>query len=121
VVVVHVYIKVSGWNFSEKVKSGTMVVITSTVGDASPPPRKRVRQTTTDLPLSSPSKEKPNGHRLFAPFRALGLITNRVPFVLQARSHKGAVDGPRVHLLTCLGKSWAMWEGDKMSLLFVGK
>ena len=64
------------------------------------------------------SKQEP---RLFAPFRALGLITNSVPFVLQTRSHKGATDGPRLHLLTCLGKAWAMWEGGKMGLLFVGK
>ncbi len=51
---------------------------------------------------------------------ALGLITNHIPFVLQTRSHKGATDGPKVHLLTCLGKSWALWEGGKMTLLFVG-
>ncbi|KAG5730582.1 hypothetical protein E4T56_gene21024, partial [Termitomyces sp. T112] len=39
--------------------------------------------------------------RLFVPFRALGLITNYVPFVLQRRA-------------------WALWEGGKMTLLFVG-
>lgn len=54
------------------------------------------------------------------PFRALGLITNHVPFVLQTRSFKGATEGPRIHILTCLGKSWALWEGVKMTLLFVG-
>ncbi|KAJ7632781.1 Utp21 specific WD40 associated putative domain-containing protein [Roridomyces roridus] len=79
-----------------------------------PPPRKRLRQ---DLPSTRTTKREP---RLFVPFRALGLITNDVPFVLQTRSYKGATEGPRIHLLTCLGKSWALWEGGKMGLLFVG-
>ncbi|KAF7778503.1 hypothetical protein Agabi119p4_2848 [Agaricus bisporus var. burnettii] len=81
------------------------------VDSASPPPRKRLR---TD---AATAIHKP---RLFAPFRALGLITNHVPFALQTRSYKGATDGPRVHILTCLGKAWALWEGGKMTLLFVG-
>ena len=80
-----------------------------------PPPRKRARIEASD---PSSSTQEP---RLFAPFRALGLITNNVPFVLQTRSHKGATDGPRIHLVTCLGKAWAMWEGGKMGLLFVGE
>ena len=82
---------------------------------SSPPPRKRARVESSD---TRPAKQDP---RLFAPFRALGLITNSVPLVLQTRTHKGATDGPRIHLLTCLGKSWAMWEGGKMGLLFVGE
>jgi U3 small nucleolar RNA-associated protein 21 len=86
-----------------------------------PPPRKRIRadplvQPSPTVVPETISKEP----RLFAPFRALGLITNHVPFVLQTRSHKGSTDGPRLHLLTCLGKAWAMWEGGKMGLLFVG-
>ncbi|TCD62177.1 hypothetical protein EIP91_007261 [Steccherinum ochraceum] len=85
-----------------------------TVEDDLPlPPRKRTRISSS----ARPSKAAP---RLFAPFRALGLITNHVPFVLQTRSQKGATEGPRLHVLTCLGKSWAMWEGGKMGLLFVG-
>ncbi|KAH8106793.1 Utp21-domain-containing protein [Cristinia sonorae] len=76
------------------------------------PPRKRTRVDTTTSQGSS--------SKLFVPFRALGLITNRIPFVLQTRSQKGATDGPRLHILTCLGKSWAMWEGGKINLLFVG-
>lgn len=78
-----------------------------------PPPRKRVRKDTAPTSL----KKEP---RLFVPFRALGLVTNHIPLVLQTRSHKGATDGPRVHILTCLGKAWALWEGGKMGLLFVG-
>ena len=78
------------------------------------PPRKRVKTDSTKLKTT---KEP----RLFAPFRALGLITNHVPFVLQTRSYKGATDGPTLHLLTCLGRSWAMWEGGRMTLQFVGE
>ena len=78
------------------------------------PPRKRTRiESTVGQQNSAP--------KLFAPFRALGLISNHVPFVLQTRSQKGATEGPRLHILTCLGKSWALWEGGKMSLLFVGE
>lgn len=102
-------------------------------GTEATPPRKRQRQVESQannddsLQKSQTMKRNvvptkaPKGARLFAPFRALGLITNHVPFVLQARSHKGATDGPRVHILTCLGRSWALWEGGKMGLLFVGK
>ncbi|KAI0062315.1 Utp21-domain-containing protein [Artomyces pyxidatus] len=83
-----------------------------------PPPRKRIRAEASERPKTSPPAANPN--RLFAPFRALGLITNHVPFVLQSRTFKGATDGPRIHLLTCLGTSWALWDGGKMGLLFVG-
>jgi len=102
-----------------------MVTIVTQLQDndmAEPRPRKRIRGDPSVL--ESPSTESPNVFhkepRLFVPFRALGLITNQVPFVLQTRSHKGSTDGPRIHLLTCLGKAWAMWEGGKMGLLFVG-
>ncbi|KAJ6630596.1 Utp21-domain-containing protein [Mycena sp. CBHHK59/15] len=89
-------------------------MVASTSSGDTPPPRKRLRQ-------NPPSKRKAQQEpHLFVPFRALGLITNHVPFILQTRSYKGATEGPRIHLLTCLGKSWAMWEGGKMGLLFVG-
>ncbi|KAF5389950.1 hypothetical protein D9757_003621 [Collybiopsis confluens] len=78
------------------------------------PPRKRQRQADYK------SAKSKHDNRLFVPFRALGLITTHIPFVLQTRSHKGATDGPRIHILTCLGKSWALWNGAKMDLLFVG-
>ncbi|KAJ3552995.1 hypothetical protein NM688_g3858 [Phlebia brevispora] len=81
--------------------------------ETSPPPRKRVR-------VDGVQRSTPKEPRLFAPFRALGLITNHVPFVLQTRSYKGSTTGPTLHLVTCLGKSWAMWEGGKMTLQFVG-
>ena len=78
-------------------------------------PIKRARRSVSLEPSSSQS------HRLFAPFRALGLVTNHVPFALQTRTFKGSSSGPQVHILTCLGNSWLLWEGGKMTLLFVGK
>jgi U3 small nucleolar RNA-associated protein 21 len=91
--------------------------------EATLPAPKRVRSSptttlTTPHPLVS---ETLNSRRLFAPFRALGLITNQVPFALQVRAVKGSAAGPRLHILTCLGNSWALWEGEKMTLLFVGR
>ncbi|KAG7447991.1 Utp21-domain-containing protein [Guyanagaster necrorhizus] len=80
------------------------------------PPRKKIRRNASSISVQKRRAEP----RLFVPFRALGLVTNHIPFVLQTRSYKGATDGPRVHILTCLGKSWALWEGGKMTLLFVG-
>jgi U3 small nucleolar RNA-associated protein 21 len=88
------------------------------------PPRKRVRSSLTragTAPRAVVSEEIPNSRQLFAPFRALGLITNQVPFALQLRAVKGSTEGPRLHILTCMGNSWALWEGEKMTLLFVGE
>jgi U3 small nucleolar RNA-associated protein 21 len=87
------------------------------------PPSKRARSSSTRTKTASRSLvfETPNSPRLFAPFRALGLITNQVPFALQVRAVKGSAAGPRLHILTCLGNSWALWEGEKMTLLFVGQ
>ncbi|KAG2158310.1 Utp21 specific WD40 associated putative domain-containing protein [Suillus bovinus] len=82
-------------------------------------PRKRIRNSTKRKRATSPAP-LPRVPILFAPFRALGLITNHIPFYLQTRSYKDATDGPRIHILTCLGRSWALWEGGKMGLLFVG-
>jgi len=86
-----------------------------TVTDESFRPRKRTRHDDKIL-TTTPS----NFTNLFAPFRALGFVTNHVPFVLQIRTYKGASQGPRVHIVTCLGRAWALWEGGKMTLLFVG-
>ncbi|KAG1827105.1 Utp21 specific WD40 associated putative domain-containing protein [Suillus subaureus] len=82
-------------------------------------PRKRIRNSTKRKRATSPTR-LPRVPLLFAPFRALGLITNHIPFYMQTRSYKDATEGPRIHILTCLGRSWALWEGGKMGLLFVG-
>lgn len=88
-------------------------------GDSSRP-RKRTRTKHKEKPNQASQPNGP-GNNLFAPFRALGFVSNYVPFVLQVRTYKGSSDPPRLHILTCLGKAWALWEGGKMSLLFVGK
>lgn len=87
------------------------------------PPSKRIRssdKTGASTHAGTPSKSL-DSQRLFAPFRALGIVTNEVPFALQLRAVKGSAESPRVHILTCLGNSWALWEGEKMTLLFVGE
>ncbi|KAG2084691.1 WD40-repeat-containing domain protein [Suillus discolor] len=73
-------------------------------------PRKRIRSSTKRKRATSPT-HLPRVPILFAPFRALGLITNHIPFYIQTRSYKDATEGPRIHILTCLGRSWALWEG----------
>jgi U3 small nucleolar RNA-associated protein 21 len=78
------------------------------------PPRKKVKHDKTGTPSISPSR------RLFVPFRALGFVINHVPFSVQTRSTRGSSALPRIHIVTCLGKAWAMWEGDKMTLQFIG-
>ncbi|KAF8682478.1 Utp21 protein [Rhizoctonia solani] len=77
------------------------------------PPRKKSRkgQKNNATPVRRPT--------LFAPFRALGIITNHVPFAMQARSYKGDSEGPKLVILTCLGKAWALWEGGRMGLILV--
>jgi hypothetical protein len=40
---------------------------------------------------------------------------------MQARTYKGDSEGPKLVIVTCMGKAWAMWEGGRMGLLFVSK
>ena len=77
-------------------------------------PRKRIKKEPKALSYDHENR------RLFAPFRALGFVSNHVPFAMQVRTYKGATTAPRVHILTCLGRAWAELEGEKMRLLFVG-
>ncbi|CAG7846316.1 U3 small nucleolar RNA-associated protein 21 homolog Short=U3 snoRNA-associated protein 21 [Serendipita indica DSM 11827] len=83
--------------------------------DENEPPRKRIRAKN-----ETEKNIKTNDRRLFAPFRALGFVTNHVPFAMQVRSYKGASGPPRVHIVSCVGTSWLEFEGEKMKLLFVG-
>ncbi|TKY89449.1 hypothetical protein EX895_001980 [Sporisorium graminicola] len=69
---------------------------------------------------SAPASRKvASQNRLFAPFRALGLISNDVPFALQTRFGGKDATTPDVNIITCLGDSWAMWDAERMTLLFV--
>lgn len=59
--------------------------------------------------------------RLFQPFRALGLVTDHVPFVLTIRHGGKDATKPTVNIVACIGTSWTMWDADRMVLLFVGE
>ncbi|EPQ28641.1 uncharacterized protein PFL1_03944 [Pseudozyma flocculosa PF-1] len=85
------------------------------------PSAKRQRHDVDPQALAR-SKQKAliSKQRLFAPFRALGLISNDVPFVLQTRFGGKDATRPDLNVITCLGDSWAMWEAERMTLLFVG-
>nr|CDI54987.1 related to S. pombe beta-transducin [Melanopsichium pennsylvanicum 4] len=74
-------------------------------------------ETLTSSTTATPKIVSQN--RLFAPFRALGLISNDVPFALQTRFGGKDATIPDVNVITCLGDSWAMWDAERMTLLFV--
>lgn len=59
--------------------------------------------------------------KLFQPFRALGLVTDDVPFVLLVRHGGKDAVKPDIYVFTCIGNSWMMWDADRMTLLFVGE
>jgi U3 small nucleolar RNA-associated protein 21 len=62
----------------------------------------------------------PPPRRLFAPFRALGVVSNGTPHALQLRSSTH-LKQPAVTVVTSLGSSWAMWDAAaSLNLLFVG-
>lgn len=63
---------------------------------------------------------RPAKDSLFAAFRSLGHISTSTPFAIQSRSGK-FLETPAVTVLTSLGTSWALWEGQSLRLLFVGK
>ena len=63
-----------------------MALVETQTAETHQPARKR--QKTQNAAASS---SKPT-NRLFAPFRALGLVSNHVPFALQTRTFKGATE-----------------------------
>ncbi len=50
---------------------------------------------------------------LFAPFRALGYITDDVPFAIQRR-------GKETFVTVSVGRTWQLYNGAKLSLVGVG-
>lgn len=56
--------------------------------------------------------------KLFAPFRSLGFISNQVAFKSINRSTRDSTKLSS-QIVTCLGKSWAMWDTLSMKLLFI--
>lgn len=79
-------------------------------------PTKKAR-TQPAQPIASTSTKREG---LFAPFRSLGHVSTAVPFVYQSKSSKFLVT-PAVTVVTSLGRSWAMWDGASLKLLFVGE
>ncbi|KAL7423168.1 rRNA-processing protein utp21 [Cryptotrichosporon argae] len=65
-----------------------------------------------------PPAPAPVGSRLFAPFRALGYVSDHVPFSMFVHAPKGALAKPTIHLVTSVGRSWLMWDADRITLLF---
>ena len=80
-------------------------------------PKKRSRRAITDS-TAGPSKPTP---RLFAPFRALGLVCDHVPCAMFVHTPRGALARPTVNIVTSVGRSWMMWDAASMTLVFVGE
>ncbi|EEB05244.1 U3 snoRNP-associated protein Utp21 [Schizosaccharomyces japonicus yFS275] len=58
--------------------------------------------------------KKPRDSRIFAPFRAIGYVSNHVPFDIEAR-------GSHFLATTCVGNAFQTYDCEKLNLLFVGK
>ena len=88
-----------------------------------------------------PKKTTPGSSRIFLPFRALGFVSNGIPFALQVRHGGKDATTPDVNIITCIegasssssaagssssstspgsADTWAMWDAMAMRLLFVG-
>ncbi|PKI85082.1 hypothetical protein MVES_001224 [Malassezia vespertilionis] len=80
------------------------------------PKEKRVRTDATE----TKERRAHESAALYTPFRALGYVTNGVPFLLQTRFGGKDAQTPDVTIITCLGDAWAMWNAERMTLLFVG-
>lgn len=79
------------------------------------------QQQNGSLQPAAAEPAKAQSRRLFAPFRALGIVTNGTPFAVQTRSGKGSTK-VAVNVVTSLGRAWAMWDAAaSLNLLFVGK
>ncbi|WVR06365.1 hypothetical protein IAU60_003396 [Kwoniella sp. DSM 27419] len=78
--------------------------------------------TTAEQPAAGPSKPSTPAHapRLFAPFRALGHVTDHVPYAMFMHTPQGALATPTVNITTSVGKSWLMWDAARMTLVFAG-
>jgi U3 small nucleolar RNA-associated protein 21 len=85
------------------------------------PAAKRARPSIVQGKGQSSKNVMTRRPRLFQPFRALGLVTDDVPFVLLVRHGGRDAVKPDIHIFTCIGNSWMMWNADRMTLLFVGE
>ena len=98
------------------------IMVDSAVKDHQTKKRKKSTSKPNDTAAQAgPSKPSPSTARLFQPFRALGYVTNHVPFAMWVHTPRGALAKPAINIVTSVGKSWMMWNADKITLLFVGK
>lgn len=79
-----------------------------------------VSSATTSTTAAAQHRKPRPASRIFTPFRVLGLVSNEVPFALNVQIAKGALEGPNVNIISCVGRSWLSWDGSKMNLLFAG-
>ncbi|PWN33653.1 Utp21-domain-containing protein [Meira miltonrushii] len=85
------------------------------------PAAKRARSSAVQGKGQSSKAVTTRRAKLFQPFRALGLVTDDVPFVLLVRHGGRDAVKPDIYIFTCIGNSWMMWDADRMTLLFVGE
>lgn len=86
-------------------------------------PQKRVKNDAQVAPVAAaatPPAPLPQS-RLFAPFRALGFVSDDVPFSMFVHTPKGALAKPTIHIVSSVGRSWLMWDAERMTLLFAGE
>jgi U3 small nucleolar RNA-associated protein 21 len=76
---------------------------------------------STAQPAKAGPSKTPSTARLFQPFRALGYVTNHIPFTSFVHNPRGAFAKPTINIVTSVGKSWMMWDAERMTLVFVGK
>ncbi|WVQ82957.1 hypothetical protein IAT38_005093 [Cryptococcus sp. DSM 104549] len=90
-----------------------------------PTNKRQKKQSRPAQPTAGPSKQPlaptaPPAGRLFAPFRALGYVTDNVPFAMFVHTPTGALATPTVNITTSVGRSWLMWDAARMTLVFAG-
>ncbi|PWN31164.1 WD40 repeat-like protein [Jaminaea rosea] len=63
----------------------------------------------------------PRGRHVFAPYLAMGIVANQIPFVMQVR--RGGKDAQRadVNIVTSLGDCWSIWTAESLVQVFVGR
>ena len=82
--------------------------------------QERDRRPVKRLKSDAHGRASTSREALFTPFRSLGHVSTRVPFVYQSQSSK-YLETPALTVVTSLGNSWAMWDGKTLRLLFVGQ
>jgi len=94
-----------------------------TIKDPQAKKRQKTQNATaaTAQPAKAGPSKTPSTARLFQPFRALGFVTNHIPFTSFVHNPRGAFAKPTINIVTSVGKSWMMWDAERMTLVFVGK